>query len=55
MQTTKRLINVDLAATEDRRRRLQKFADDVFFRGNEFVCPHLDQCRSSRRPDDVFF
>jgi hypothetical protein len=55
MQTTKRPINVDLAATEDRRRRLQKFADDVFFRGNEFVCPHLDQCRGSRRPGDVFF
>ena len=55
MQTTKRPITVDLAATEDRRRRLQKFADDLFFHGNEFVCPHLDQCRGSRRPGDVFF
>jgi hypothetical protein len=50
-----RPISVDFAATEDRRRRLQKLAGDVFFRGNEFVCPHLDQCRGSRRPGDVFF
>lgn len=34
--------------------RLQKLAADVLFRGNEFVCPHLEQCRGSRRPGDVF-
>ena len=37
----KRPISADLTATEVRSRRLQQLADDVFFRGNEFVCPHL--------------
>ena len=35
MQATKRPSNVDLAAIEHRRRRFQKLADDVFFRGKE--------------------
>lgn len=47
-------VRVDLPATRKRIARLRRYVKSNLLSEGQFICPHFDQCRTSRRQGDAF-
>jgi hypothetical protein len=47
-------VRVDLPATRRRIARLRRYVESNLLSEGQFICPHFDQCRKSRRRGDAF-